>query len=135
VSLSRFIVAEIDEALAVVDRASSEVVAFFVSELRAFELARLLDVLSPTSEQLEALLGDRRMLRTITLQHEGVCRRCGRPMAVGSRARWNRSLRLVQHLRSCPAGEGNSCRRTPSVRRMRSRGAGTASTKSRSVHE
>jgi hypothetical protein len=123
-----------DEGLAVVDRASSEVIAF-ASELRAFELARLLDVLSPTSEQLEALLDDRRMLRTITLQHEGVCRRCGRSMPVGSRARWNRSLRLVQHVRSCPAGEGDSCRRTPSVRRVRSRGAGTTSARSRSVRE
>jgi len=132
---ARFIVADVDEVLAVVDRGSSEVVAFFASELRAFELARLLDVFSPTSKQLEALLDDRRMLRTITLQHEGVCRRCGRPMSVGSRARWNKSLRLVQHVRSCPAGEGHSCRRTPSVRRMRSRGAGTASTKSRGVHE
>jgi hypothetical protein len=131
---ARFIVAEIDEAIAVVDRASGELVAF-VSELRAFELARLLDVFSPTSEQLEALLGDRRMLRTITLQHEGVCRRCGGPMPVGSRARWNKSLRLVQHVRSCPADEGNSCRRAPSVRRVRSRGAGTPSTRSRGVRE
>jgi hypothetical protein len=131
---ARFTVAEIDEAIAVVDGASGELVAF-VSERRAFELARLFDVLSPTSEQLEALLGDRRMLRTITLQHAGVCWRCGGPMSVGSRARWNKSLRLVQHVRSCPAGEGNSCRRTPSVRRVRSRGAGTTATRSRSVHE
>jgi len=100
----RFAVADTGKAVAVVDRASGVVVAF-ASELRAFSLARLLNALEPTAEQLESLLGEgrgKRLLRTVELRHPSVCRRCGRPMPAGSHARWNATTKLVQHVRRCP---------------------------------
>jgi hypothetical protein len=105
VSAARFTVADTGEAFAVVDCASGAVVAY-ATELGAFALARLLNVLEPVPEQLDSLLGEGRgkqLLRTIELRHPGVCRRCGRPMQAGSRARWNASTRLIQHVRRCRA--------------------------------
>jgi len=105
VSGARFTVADTGAAAAVVDRGSGAVVAF-ATELRAFALARFLNALEPTAEQLDALLGEgrgKRLLRTVELRHLSVCRRCGRPMPVGSQARWNATTKLVQHVRKCPA--------------------------------
>jgi len=109
-SPARFAAQDAAGACAVVDLESSEVVAFTGGDLVAFRLARLLNVLAPSPEQLAALFDDSRMARTITLQHDGVCWRCGRPMPAGGRGRWNGTTRLVRHVRSCPAAAANGRR-------------------------
>ena len=104
----RFVVAVLDpidengeERYAVVECASGEVVAY-ASDRAARSLARLLDVLDPTDEQIGGLLDDPRLLRTIELRHRAFCLRCGRPLEAGAKARWNPVTRLVRHARRCP---------------------------------
>jgi len=72
------------------------------SETRAWRFARLLRVLEPTTEQLGRLLDDPRLLKTLPIRHADVCWRCGRPLKVGTRVRWNVETQLSRHLHCCP---------------------------------
>jgi hypothetical protein len=98
---SRFRVEEAGDASAVVDASGATVV--YATELRAFAFARLCNVVELSTEQIQALLDDARLLRTITLRHPAVCWRCGCPLSVGGRARWNPTTKLTRHVRRCPA--------------------------------
>ena len=110
----RLAVVDVDgTTFAVIDHASGTVVAF-ATMIRAFRFVRLVNALELTPAQVENLLGEgrgRRLLRTIELRHESVCRRCGRTIPAGSQARWNAVSRLVQHFRRCPPVAASSERR------------------------
>jgi hypothetical protein len=106
----RFAVAQTAEGVAIVDRATGMVVAY-AAEGRVFALVRFLNLLGPSDEQLDVLLGKRRgapLLRTITLRHSTVCHRCGARMRAGSQARWHTETKLVRHLRRCPTRAAGS---------------------------
>lgn len=104
----RFTVHEADHGVALHDHDSH---LLYVTERRGFDLAAWLNALNPTSDQLGAFLGEgehRRFLRrlglgtTRSLQHDGVCWRCGRPMRAGMPAFWHRESKLIRHVRACP---------------------------------
>ncbi|MGH2997824.1 MAG: hypothetical protein ACRDNM_00850 [Gaiellaceae bacterium] len=103
----RFVIVEDRRGrVGVLDAAAGELVVY-ASERRAFALARLLNALDPSAEQLAALLGEGRrgapLLRAITLEYDGsVCHRCGQPFKAGQRARWNPYTGLTRHVRACP---------------------------------
>jgi hypothetical protein len=95
---------EAGAALAVVDQASGELIAY-ASVRSAGRLAELVNVLRPDARQLGVLLGEREgasLLRTIELRHAAVCLRCGERIEAGERARWNTITGLVRHIRRCP---------------------------------
>ena len=104
----RFVVDELAGGFAVVEKATGELVAY-ATELRAFRLARFLNALDPSTDQIAVLLGDNtgaNLLRTITLRHPGVCCRCGAELPAGTQARWHSSTQLMRHVRRCPRSAG-----------------------------
>jgi hypothetical protein len=105
---ARFVAYESEHGGSVRDRGEH---AFYATETRAIELARWLNTLDPTPEQLAAFLGERehrRFLRRlglgtrVGLRYPSVCLRCGRPMSRGMPAFWHTESKLVRHVRSCP---------------------------------
>ena len=97
---------EIREGCFAVTTADGAPVAYAVCRI-ARDFARVLNMLGPNAEQLEALLGDgkrgRVMLRRLdALNDPAPCHRCGSPMASGEPAWWNAHTRLVRHVGQCP---------------------------------
>jgi hypothetical protein len=78
----------------------------------ARDLARLLNVLEPTPEQVARLLGvdrGRLTLRMVAgLRSDAPCHRCGRTILTGSRAWWSPHTRLVRHVGRCPSPRSGS---------------------------
>lgn len=76
----------------------------------ARDLARLLNMLDPTPEQLAGLLGDgagRGMLRRLDdLRSDAPCHRCGQLIPSHGRAWWSPYTRLVRHVGRCPSRLG-----------------------------
>lgn len=102
----RFMVVEDRHGRFGVVDAGGGIVAYASAPRSGFALAQLLNALAPDAGQLAALLGEGKrgapLLRTITLEHDGICHRCGMALKRGQRARWNTHTKLTRHVRACP---------------------------------
>lgn len=105
---ARYTVAHAEHGVAIVDE--TRAVVCFASEAVAPGLSRLLNLLDPSPEQLDVLLGKRSgrpmMKRLSGLRSAATCHRCGHPLPAGSPALWHPTSRLVRHVRTCPKGSG-----------------------------
>jgi hypothetical protein len=90
-------------AVAIVDDFDGEVICF-AKPRTATSLARFLEQLDPTGDQLDALLGERharRLLRRIELRSPATCHRCGATMQPGTSAFWHPVSKVVRHVGRC----------------------------------